>query len=124
MQPSVAGVQALQLWNCDTCTIPCDGLTRLKCVRQDHYEEVKTKLTAAVAALKSGSPHEEDTYIGPIIAVKEAQRIEAWVKEALDKGALVLAVLSLAGRPFNFGELPDKIQVITIAILAAVIDIA
>ena len=42
-----------------------------------------------MAALKSGSPHEEDTYIGPIIAVKEAERIEAWVKEALDKGALV-----------------------------------
>ena len=57
------------------------------CVRQDHYEEVKTKLTAAVAALKSGSPHDEDTYIGPIIAVKEAERIEAWVKEATDKGA-------------------------------------
>ena len=56
------------------------------CVRQDHYEEVKAKLATAVAALKSGSPHEEDTYIGPIIAVKEAQRIEAWVKEALDKG--------------------------------------
>ena len=59
---------------------------------------MKAKLTAAVAALKSGSPHEEDTYIGPIIAVKEAERIEAWVKEALDKGALLDCNFVLAWR--------------------------
>ncbi len=55
-------------------------------MRQDHYEAVKTKLAAAVAALKKGNPHDEDTFIGPIIAMKEAERIEAWVKDAMDKG--------------------------------------
>ena len=66
---------------------PRAGASPLVCLHQDHYEVVKAKLTKAVAALKAGSPHDEDTYIGPIIAVKEAERIEAWVKEAIDKGA-------------------------------------
>ena len=48
---------------------------------------MKTKLATAVAALKKGNPHDEDTFIGPIIAMKEAERIEAWVKDAMDKGA-------------------------------------
>ena len=40
-----------------------------------------------MAALKKGNPHDEETFIGPIIALKEAERIESWVKEAMDKGA-------------------------------------
>ncbi len=53
---------------------------------QDHYEEVKEKLVWAVKQLKSGDPRQEDTFIGPLISQKEAQRVESWIADALSKG--------------------------------------
>ena len=55
------------------------------------YESLKQKLIAKVAALPMGDPREEQTFIGPMIDVKEAARLESWVKEACDRGATLLA---------------------------------
>lgn len=50
----------------------------------------ESKLVAAAAALKSGDPRHEDVFIGPMIAEKEAERIQSWIAQAVDQGAQVL----------------------------------
>lgn len=54
------------------------------------YDEVKTKLVAATQALVMGSPHHEDTFIGPMISEKEAQRLQSWIQQAVEQGAKLL----------------------------------
>jgi len=54
------------------------------------YEEFRDRLVAAVSVLKAGDPHEEDTFIGPIISDKECGRIAGWVDEAVEAGATLL----------------------------------
>ncbi|MBI1861922.1 MAG: aldehyde dehydrogenase family protein [Deltaproteobacteria bacterium] len=54
------------------------------------YDPFKTKLIARTQSLKSGDPKNEDTFIGPMIAVKEAERLEGWIRSACDRGARIL----------------------------------
>jgi acyl-CoA reductase-like NAD-dependent aldehyde dehydrogenase len=54
------------------------------------YETFRERLVAATRALKMGDPKDPDTFIGPMIAEKEARRLEEWVAEARDAGARVL----------------------------------
>lgn len=54
------------------------------------YDALKKKLAAKVAALPMGDPREEQTFIGPMIDVREAARLERWVQEATDRGASLL----------------------------------
>ena len=54
------------------------------------YESLKQKLVAKVAALPMGDPQEERTFIGPMIDVREAARLEGWIKEATERGAQLL----------------------------------
>lgn len=48
------------------------------------------KLLAQVARLKAGDPSDETTVVGPLIDQAAAQRVEAWVGEAVSQGASVL----------------------------------
>ena len=68
----------------------CIGVQRIM-VHEAHYDEVRDKLTAAVKALRSGDPKDENTFIGPMISEKEATRLHNWVLEAKAEGATVLA---------------------------------
>jgi len=43
-----------------------------------------------VQALKAGDPMDEKTQLGPLISEEAAQRVEAWVKEAVAGGAKIL----------------------------------
>ncbi len=54
------------------------------------YPLLRTKMTAAVAALKIGNPQDEDTFIGPMISESEAKRLDGWIQEATAQGATVL----------------------------------
>ena len=49
-----------------------------------------TKLLLQVARLKGGDPSEESTVVGPLIDQKAADRVEAWIEEAVSQGARVL----------------------------------
>lgn len=60
-------------------------------VHKSIYDELKQRLISKVAALPMGDPQEERTFIGPMIDVREAARLESWVKEAVDRGAHLLA---------------------------------
>src|SRR3546814_19632031 len=48
-------------------------------------------LAAKVKTLKSGDPKHRDTFIGPMISVKDAQRLKGWIDDAVASGATLLA---------------------------------
>ena len=64
---------------------------QLLLVHHSRYEEVCTKLAAAVAGLKFGDPSAADTFVGPVISETSALRIEHWIQQAVQQGAKVLA---------------------------------
>jgi len=49
------------------------------------------KLVEIAAKLVSGNPAEEATDVGPMVRASEAERVEAWIKEAVDGGAKLIA---------------------------------
>ncbi len=59
-------------------------------VHTDVAAAFRTKFIAATRALVAGDPHDERTSIGPLIAEAEAVRLEAWIAEAVARGARVL----------------------------------
>ena len=54
------------------------------------YAQVKAKLVAASTNLIMGSPHDEQTFIGPMISEKEAERLQLWIQQAVAQGANLL----------------------------------
>jgi glyceraldehyde-3-phosphate dehydrogenase (NADP+) len=56
----------------------------------DIYERFVDELIPKVKALKLGDPLEEETDVGPLIDSGAAERIEAWLSEAVAGGAKVL----------------------------------
>jgi acyl-CoA reductase-like NAD-dependent aldehyde dehydrogenase len=67
----------------------CIGVQRIV-VHEDVYEAFKKKLVAKTKTLIASNPHDEDTFVGPMIDVKEAERLDNWVQEAVAKGATLL----------------------------------
>ena len=54
------------------------------------YDELRERLVEATRNLESGDPSREETFVGPLIAEKEAQRLEGWIRSAESAGARVL----------------------------------
>src|SRR5713226_1927685 len=54
------------------------------------YGEFLDALTPKVAALTMGSQLDEKTKVGPMVREKDAVRVDAWVREAVDQGARVV----------------------------------
>ena len=67
----------------------CIGVQRIV-VHADIYEEVRKRLVAKTKALVAGDPHDRKTFIGPMIDVREAQRLDNWIREAVEAGATLL----------------------------------
>ena len=59
-------------------------------VHERIYAPFVERLVAATRALVAGDPKREDTSIGPLIATREAERLQSWVAEAVAGGAEVL----------------------------------
>lgn len=68
----------------------CVGVQRVY-VASPAYDEFVSRLVGAVDGLVVGDPADEATEVGPVINEDAAARIEAWVAEAVDAGARVLA---------------------------------
>lgn len=64
---------------------------QLLLVQKKILEKVESELATLVSALPYGDPCAPDTVVGPLISEKEAIRVEAWVEEAVAKGARRLA---------------------------------
>jgi acyl-CoA reductase-like NAD-dependent aldehyde dehydrogenase len=60
-------------------------------IHADVYDKFRDMLAAKVKTLVSGDPKNRDTFIGPMISVKEATRLKSWVDAAVAGGATLLA---------------------------------
>lgn len=67
----------------------CIGVQRI-IVHADIYDNLKKRLVSKTKALVAGNPHDRETFIGPMIDVKEAQRLDNWIREAIEGGAELL----------------------------------
>ena len=67
----------------------CIGVQRI-IVHADIYEDLRDRLCAKASKLVAGDPKDRDTFIGPMISEKEAQRLDNWIQEAVEKGANLL----------------------------------
>lgn len=54
------------------------------------YAALRDKLVARAAALVMGDPKREDTFLGPMIAEDEAERLDEWIQAAVRHGARLL----------------------------------
>lgn len=59
-------------------------------VHESIYDRLAEKVVAAVNKLPNGDPRDEKTVVGPMINEAAAERVEAWVNEAVASGAKVL----------------------------------
>lgn len=67
----------------------CIGVQRI-IIHADIYDELKDRLVAKAKTLVAGDPHDEATFVGPMIDVKEAQRLDSWIQAAVADGATLL----------------------------------
>ena len=67
----------------------CIGVQRIL-IHADIYDAFKQKLVAKARTLVAGDPHDEKVFIGPMIDVKEAERLDGWIREATAAGAALL----------------------------------
>ncbi len=59
-------------------------------VHEDILHDVASRICSAASALKVGDPLDPQTEVGPLIAPKEVDRVDAWVKEAIQSGGQLL----------------------------------
>ncbi len=59
-------------------------------IHENIYERFVPMLVERAEELKSGNPTDEQTSLGPIISLNEADRIEGWISDAVSNGATVL----------------------------------
>ncbi len=59
-------------------------------VHEAIYDTLRDRLVAATKTLVSGNPKDESTFIGPMISPSEAERLQAWIRSAVDNGARLL----------------------------------
>jgi acyl-CoA reductase-like NAD-dependent aldehyde dehydrogenase len=67
----------------------CIGVQRIL-VHADVYDEFRAMLVRKTKTLVAGDPKDRDVFIGPMIDVREAQRLDNWIEEAVEKGAKLL----------------------------------
>lgn len=59
-------------------------------IQNDIFETFTDQFISAVKNLKVGDPRDADTDIGPLITLRDAERAESWVQEAVQAGASLL----------------------------------
>ncbi len=67
----------------------CIGVQRIY-VHRPVYDRFRDLVVARTSALRPGHKLEETTDMGPMITRDEAQRVESWIREAVEGGARVL----------------------------------
>lgn len=67
----------------------CDGQKRL-IVHESKAEEVCEKLKKCVESKVLGNPLDEKTDIGPLVSIKQLEKLEKQIKDATDKGAKII----------------------------------
>jgi glyceraldehyde-3-phosphate dehydrogenase (NADP+) len=91
----------------------CISVQRV-CVHTAVWESFVDDLLGRVRALKVGDPLDDDTDVGPLIDESAAERVELWVREAVDGGAAVLTGGERDGslwQPTVLTDLRDEMRV-------------
>jgi acyl-CoA reductase-like NAD-dependent aldehyde dehydrogenase len=68
----------------------CVSLQRVF-VERRIFQTYLWKVVEITARMVAGDPTAEDTEVGPMIRLAEAERVEAWIKEAVEGGAKLVA---------------------------------
>lgn len=68
----------------------CIGVQRIY-VEKSVYDDFRDAFVAKAKAYRLGPKLDESTDMGPMITVGEAERVEAWIREAVEQGATVAA---------------------------------
>jgi aldehyde dehydrogenase (NAD+) len=76
----------------------CNATTRVLVPRQ-RRDEIVARLVDRVGAMKVGNPHEPDTDFGPLVAARQRDRVEEYLRIGRAEGARVVAG---GGRPAGF----------------------
>ena len=76
-------------------------------VHESVYDQFRDKLVAVAKKLRMGDPKDENVFIGPMISVKEATRLRAWIQDAVDRGAKLLCGGNLEGNMLEATLLED-----------------
>jgi acyl-CoA reductase-like NAD-dependent aldehyde dehydrogenase len=95
-------------WAVSRCVAGGYGYAGQVCIAVQHvlvqkgvYEAFRDKLIAATSACPRGDPARPETVCGPLITSEAADKVEEWVREAVDAGA---TVISGGGRAANVIE--------------------
>ena len=81
----------------------CESGTRLL-VPRSKYEEVIKRLVVRAANLRMGDPSDPTTNIGPVISLRQKEKIEGYIRSGVEEGArLVLGGKPLTGKSFDKG---------------------
>jgi acyl-CoA reductase-like NAD-dependent aldehyde dehydrogenase len=67
----------------------CIGVQRI-IIHETVYDQFRDMLVARAGSLIAGDPKDRTTFIGPMIDVKEAARLDGWIKEAQALGGTLL----------------------------------
>lgn len=67
----------------------CIGVQRI-IIHAAVYDQFKAMLVARTKTLVAGNPHDRNTFIGPMISLGEATRLDGWIQEAIAGGATLL----------------------------------
>jgi acyl-CoA reductase-like NAD-dependent aldehyde dehydrogenase len=67
----------------------CIGVQRI-IIHAEVYDRFRDMLVAKTATLVAGDPKDRATFVGPMIDVKEASRLDGWIAEAVADGARLL----------------------------------
>lgn len=59
-------------------------------LHEEIYDAMRDRLVTAAEQLVTGDPRDEATFIGPMISVDAAKRLEAWIGEAVGAGGTLL----------------------------------
>ncbi len=67
----------------------CIGVQRV-IAHEAIYAELRDRLVERTQSLPAGDPHREETFIGPMISEREAERLHGWIQSAVARGARLL----------------------------------
>jgi acyl-CoA reductase-like NAD-dependent aldehyde dehydrogenase len=67
----------------------CIGVQRIL-IHDAVYDEFRDMLVRKTKSLVAGDPKDRNVFIGPMIDVKEAQRLDHWIQDAIEQGAKLL----------------------------------
>lgn len=76
------------------CGQMCDALKRL-IVHESKFDEVVSKLTEYLKTKKIGDTEDSATDIGPLVAARQLELLQAQAQDAIDKGATPIYPISL-----------------------------